>query len=934
MKSKHGLLKLFVIVFLCMSVALCFVGCSTKYTITFETEIGVQVESMKVKEGTMPSELPVPEKDGYKFEYWMSKNQKGYFEKWQPKALYEDLTLYAKWSKDDGNFYWEDTADGNFYWEDTADGNIKVVGYYGQSSNVVIPAKIAGKTVVEIGDYFCLRKSISSVVIPDGVKTIGQSAFQECTSLTSASLPASLETISKQAFNSCNNLSVITLPKNVKEVGASAFANSGLQSVTFAEESKLKKIDEFVFYGCKNLQQITLPASIESIGESALANCNNLEKIIFADNSNLKSIGRNIVKDSDKLHSVYITDISAWASVDFEDVTANPLGAHTRWSTLYYQQGIDLYINDTKCISLQIPKELKIIKKYAFCHSTIQNVTFEQGSQLETIERHAFVSSDLQSISLPASLRTIDQDAFRVTPHLEHVSFEQNGLLQNIGTAAFYDSALKDFVLPDSVTTIEESAFYNCRDLKSFVIGKDSNLQEVKAGAFSGCNSIEIYVSDLAKWCSISFRNINEVLYASSIKLFVGGEELVHLQIPEGTETLGDYLFAGCTSIQSITFPSTLTSIGQYAFWNCPNLTQINFAANNNLKTLPLGIFSSCNALTKVDMHDSVEEISEYAFSNCQELKGVTFGANSQLKVIGNRAFIGCKKLESVYIPSKVQQIGEYAFYYDEALKEVIFDANSQCQVVKKYAFSYTTNLKKVSLPDSIVTLEWNAFAYSGVEEVSFGQNSKLKSIYSGCFDYCQSLTSIKFPPNVENIGTYRECISLKTFCIPAKVQVIGDMYYNMFYRCTSLKTVTAEQGSQVYKIGDFAFNSCFALESVEFPDSLTEIGQDAFFNCTSLKNVTLPQGVQTLGDNVFQDCVNLERVVIPQSVTYVGWNIFRNCNYVTAYCEATSQPAGWEEGWCHKDCPVYWYSETQPTTSGNWWHYVDGVVTVWPAVS
>jgi len=67
--------------------------------------------------------------------------------------------------------------------------------------------------------------------------------------------------------------------------------------------------------------------------------------------------------------------------------------------------------------------------------------------------------------------------------------------------------------------------------------------------------------------------------------------------------------------------------------------------------------------------------------------------------------------------------------------------------------------------------------------------------------------------------------------------------------------------------------------------------------------------------------------VVIPNSVTSIGGYAFYNCSNLTIYCEATSQPWGWESSWNISNRPVYWYSETQKSGC---WHYVDGVVTKW----
>lgn len=65
-------------------------------------------------------------------------------------------------------------------------------------------------------------------------------------------------------------------------------------------------------------------------------------------------------------------------------------------------------------------------------------------------------------------------------------------------------------------------------------------------------------------------------------------------------------------------------------------------------------------------------------------------------------------------------------------------------------------------------------------------------------------------------------------------------------------------------------------------------------------------------------------------TIISISYNAFRDCTSLTIYSEATSKPNGWDSDWNYSNCPVYWYSESEPTSSGNYWHYVDGVVTKW----
>ncbi len=103
----------------------------------------------------------------------------------------------------------------------------------------------------------------------------------------------------------------------------------------------------------------------------------------------------------------------------------------------------------------------------------------------------------------------------------------------------------------------------------------------------------------------------------------------------------------------------------------------------------------------------------------------------------------------------------------------------------------------------------------------------------------------------------------------------------------------------------------------------------------SSLKKVTITGGT-SIRNYAFSGCSSLTTVTIPDSVTSMGSSVFYLCNNLTIYYEVTSQPIKWHDDWNTTYTTyttyhiVYWYNGTQPTTSGNYWHYVDGEVTKW----
>ena len=145
---------------------------------------------------------------------------------------------------------------------------------------------------------------------------------------------------------------------------------------------------------------------------------------------------------------------------------------------------------------------------------------------------------------------------------------------------------------------------------------------------------------------------------------------------------------------------------------------------------------------------------------------------------------------------------------------------------------------------------------------------------------YKDGVGIIEFNAPITQIGNYafENCISLTSVNIPDSVTTIGN---NAFESCDSLTSVTIPDS--VTTIADYAFRGCSSLTSVTLPDSVTTIGEWAFCECWNLTSVTIPDSVTTIGDYAFCSCSSLTSVTIPDSVTTIGEWAFSNCNSLTS---------------------------------------------------
>ena len=144
------------------------------------------------------------------------------------------------------------------------------------------------RSIGNIAFYDC--SSLTSITIPDSVTSIGERAFQGCSSLTSITIPDSVTSIGNGAFSGCSNLTSVTIPDSVTSIGVHAFSGcSNLTSVTIPDS--VTSIGDFAFSYCSSLTSVTIPDSVTSIGERAFQGCSSLKSIIVPDS--VTSIGES-----------------------------------------------------------------------------------------------------------------------------------------------------------------------------------------------------------------------------------------------------------------------------------------------------------------------------------------------------------------------------------------------------------------------------------------------------------------------------------------------------------------------------------------------------------------------------------------------------------------------------------------------------------------
>ena len=410
-----------------------------------------------------------------------------------------------------------------------------------------------------------------------------------------------------------------------------AYSSRNLTEVTFAEGSRITRIDQNAFARCSSLRTLRLPETVTYIGYDAFTDCTSLRELYLPDGVNA-IMPNAFTRDTALVLSVgygsYAKDWAASRGIAYTErepavVASGVCGENLTWSltgdgvltlegtgsmaTYYGQANIPWHANRTLITTVNVGAGVTKLTTNAFCGCTnLETVNFAENSRLQMLGGSAFKScTSLKSITLPEGLTAISGNAFK------------------------YCRNLRNVYLPDTMSVIDNLAFTGLSGI-TFSVAKDSYAKRwVESHGFAYTEREPAVVAS-----GVCGENLTWSLTSDGVLTL------------EGTGPMATYYgeanipwHANRALITTVNVGAGVTKLTTNAFCGCTNLETVNFAENSQLQMLGGSVFKSCTSLKSITLPEGLTAISGNAFKYCRGLRYVSLPDST--RYIDELAFTG-----------------------------------------------------------------------------------------------------------------------------------------------------------------------------------------------------------------------------------------------------------------------------------------------------
>ena len=674
--------------------------------------------------------------------------------------------------------------------------------------------------------WFLYLEQIETLVVTEGITTVGNHALSNAISLKYVTLPATLAGVGMNAFNNCpaivyayvdreqGTVALLSgntdLESKLTYKAAASLPTSGScgNSVNWSYSTTSKTltisgsgpmydysdVSATPWYSClADIAYVVVTEGVTTVGNNALNGASNLRTVTLP--STLTTVGTNAFSSCVLLYDAYVDRTVGTVNVQSGNIYLTEVLRYKASTPVNPNPGSGSEVNGSIGASL--------------------TWTYTPATHALNIQGTGEIPNYASASQAPWAAYAADITAITV----------QEGITR-IGNYAFAGMTnVIDIYLPQSLRAIGDNAFNGCSSAKKIKLPDD--LTTIGKGAFRGCSSLK------------------------------------SIEIPGGVRVIDDYTFSDCVALESVTLNKGLERIGYRAFYNC-------------------------KALKFVEFPSTLSQIDDEAFWGCSSLEGVVI--SSPLLDVGNNAFAGCTSLVKVILNGVGEPTVGYGnenltdhyvassatgtlsngvmWKVDRVDGTLTFFGNGE--VLREESW-----LAEMKYVDTVIF-------DSGITGIAAGllkDESRVKRIQmastvivigDGAFERCQNLASVILSKQLKSLGqnAFAGCTALSYIELPDFLTVISD---GVFTSCTALQTV--KLGSNVTVIGKNAFDNCVSLREIELPATLKTLSEGAFRDCRSLTKVTLSNGkLPPLQKGIFAGCSNIQTVKF--NGTKEQWNV------------------------------------------------------------
>ena len=798
------------------------------------------------------------------------------------------------------NIYDSGSCGENVTWTLTADGTLTISGtgamtdytydsrspWY--SCRTYIKRVVMQQGVTSIGDHaFWDCSGLTSVTIPDGVTSIGGDAFSGCAALTSVTIPGSVTSIGGGAFSGCTSLTSVAIPSSVTEIGGSAFSGcTGLTSVTIPDS--VTSIGDSVFSGCTALTAVTISDGVTAIGGSTFSNCIRLAKVTIP--KSVTSIGKNAFYYCESIADVYYDGTEEdWAKISISEGNEDLLAAALHCKPTPLTAPTVTGGNDSQGRpTLKWDKVAGAAKYEVYRARSMNGDYIKYSTQTSTgYTNSAYLTS---GSTYYYKVRALDANG-TAGPWSDVVAVTCRLGLTAPTVTGGNDSQGRPTLKWDKVAGAAKYEVYRARSKDgdyikySTVTGTSyTNISYIENGN-TYYYKVRALKSDgtAGAWSSVVSVTYKQTLPAPTV---TGGNDA------QGRPTLTWKAVTGAAKYEVYRARSKDGDYIKYSTVTGTSYTNTSYIENGNTyyyKVRALKSDGTAGAWSSI-----VSVTYRAASTGTLSAPTVTGGNDSQGRpTLKWNAVTGAAKYEVYRARSRSGDYIKYSTVTGTSYTNTSYIEDGNTYYYKVRALDANGTAGAWS---SIVSVTYRKPAAATVASGKCGDSAAWKLDAEGTLTISGTGRMYDYEWPADRGGTtppwlankYRN--SIRALHVEQGITYIGRCAFDS---CGNLSDVTLPTSLRI--IGQCAFNDCTALRSIQLPEGLTTIMEDAF-NAAGLVSITFPSTLGELRDGAFMNCEKLQSLRLPEGLTTIGnWAFYCNPNISSIYIPASVTTIGEE---------------------------------------